>query len=52
VTDRIWQFPAPTVLVPDGTYGDITVSGGGLIWTVTAGGITDAEVLARCAMGI
>jgi hypothetical protein len=31
----------PGTLPPDGVYGDVTVSGGGTIWTVTSSGIAD-----------
>ena len=40
--DGTWDSPAATVA--DGDKGDVTVSGGGTVWNIDAGVITDTEV--------
>lgn len=49
LTDPVWWDSAVTAGVPDGVYGDITVSGSGTVWTVNNGAI-DANKLATDAV--
>lgn len=42
--NAIRDYVAAGIPVPDGDYGDITVSGGGTVWTIDAGAVSYAKM--------
>lgn len=43
--DTNWQeYTGGSVTIPDGNYGDITVSGGGAVWTINANAVTTTKI--------
>lgn len=44
LTDPLWWDSAVAGGVPDGTYGDITVSGSGTVWTINTGAVDTSKL--------